>query len=115
MANNFTDRLREVRERRGLSQTDLAKRTGLQPSAISHFETGKRAPSFDNLRKLADALGESIDYLLGRSDAPGTTTPEAERIFRDFGKMTESDQKALADMASALAKRNEQKGNDSEG
>ena len=37
-----------------------------QASAISHFETGTRKPSFDNLRRLADALDVTTDYLLGR-------------------------------------------------
>ncbi|MGN8546962.1 helix-turn-helix domain-containing protein [Bradyrhizobium sp. 13971] len=53
----FPDRLKSARDLRGLNQDQLAKRSGLQGSAISHFETGTRKPSFDNLRRLADALG----------------------------------------------------------
>ena len=52
-----------AREMRGLSQAELGKKAQLQPTAISHFETGGRAPSFDNLRRLADALNVSTDYL----------------------------------------------------
>src|SRR5215831_4298497 len=62
----FPARLRAARDKRGLNQGDLAKRAGLQASAISHFETGTRKPSFDNLRRLADALDVTTDYLLGR-------------------------------------------------
>src|SRR5260370_33850305 len=62
----FPERLRLARERRELNQADLAKRAGLQASAISHFETGGRKPSFDNLRRLADALELTTDFLLGR-------------------------------------------------
>ena len=51
-----------------MSQADLADKTGLQPAAVSHFETGQRSPSFENLKKLADALSISVDYLLGRID-----------------------------------------------
>lgn len=36
---------------------------------ISHFETGTRRPSFDNLVRLVNALDVSADYLLGRTDA----------------------------------------------
>ena len=61
----FPDRLRNAREYRGLTQGELAERAGLQPSAISHFETGARKPSFDNLRLLADTLDVATDYLLG--------------------------------------------------
>ena len=52
----FPERLRKAREYRGLSQGELATKAALQPSAISHFETGARKPSFDNLRLLADTL-----------------------------------------------------------
>lgn len=107
MSEKFSDRLRSAREQRNLSQTDLSKRSGLQPSAISHFETGKRAPSFDNLRRLADALGVSIDYLLCRSASPDVSTPEAEQIFRNFSQMSTRDQHTLAQMAKLLANKND--------
>jgi transcriptional regulator with XRE-family HTH domain len=61
----FKSRLREAREAKGWSQTDLATRTGLEPSAISHFECGRREPSAGNLVILAIQLQVSTDYLLG--------------------------------------------------
>jgi len=105
MSENFQDRLRKTRLDRGLSQTDLADRAGFQPSAISHFETGTRAPSFDNLRKLADALGVSIDYLLGRQDENTAAGPVAEQLYRDFKKLSSSDQETVAGMAKMLAEK----------
>jgi transcriptional regulator with XRE-family HTH domain len=78
----FAARLREVRERLGLSQAQLAERTGLQPSAIAHFEAERRKPSFDNVRRLAKALLISADYLLG---VPTVTA------FRDEDKLTPDD------------------------
>ena len=62
----FGDRLQCMRRIRFMSQTELADKTGLKPSAISHFETGRRLPSFENLKVLCDALDISADYLLGR-------------------------------------------------
>lgn len=56
-----------ARSRRGLSQEGLASRCGIAASAISHYETGRRRPDLQNLVKLADGLGVSIDYLLGRT------------------------------------------------
>lgn len=58
-------RIQQLRELAGMSQSDLAARTGLQPSAISHFETGHREPSMANLRKLCVALKCSADMVLG--------------------------------------------------
>ncbi len=92
-----------------MSQSELAERAGFQPSAVSHFETGRRAPSFDNLRRLADALGVSTDYLFGRMEEPTGSGPLAKKIFRDLGNMSPADQEAVAAMAAALAKRNRQR------
>ena len=53
------------RANNGMTQAELAKAAGLQPAAVSHFETGHRLPSAANLRKLCRALDCSADYLLG--------------------------------------------------
>jgi transcriptional regulator with XRE-family HTH domain len=106
MAEKFPEMLRAAREQKSLSQTELAERAGLQPSAVSHFETGRRAPSFDNLRRLADALSVSIDQLIGRTTQGAVGGPTAQKLFRDFDKMTTSDQDSLLKMAEILAKKN---------
>ncbi len=94
-----------MRELRGLSQADLAKKTSLQPTAISHFETGGRSPSFDNLRILADALNVSTDYLIGRSNEPKLAGPEADNLFRGLDKLSDVDLGAIQMMKEALLAR----------
>jgi transcriptional regulator with XRE-family HTH domain len=116
MSFEFKARLKNTREARGLSQADLAKKTGLQPAAVSHFETGNRSPSFDNLRKLADALGVSVDYLLGRIDEEkhGTgmaAAPRAQQLFRHAEKLSDADFEALERMARALAEKGQARNN----
>jgi len=108
MPEKFQDILRRVREQKQMSQSDLAEKAGLQPAAISHFENGRRAPSFANLRKLADALSVSIDYLLGREEAPSSAGPKVEAVFRHMRNMSAADQDTLEAMAKTLADRNEQ-------
>jgi transcriptional regulator with XRE-family HTH domain len=90
----FPERLRTARNTRGLSQDALAEKADLQPSAISHFETGSRKPSFDNLRRLADALSVTTDYLIGRVDemeALVTDVATADRIHRHLNQLTGED------------------------
>jgi transcriptional regulator with XRE-family HTH domain len=106
MAENFGEHLRKEREAKGLSQMELAEKAGLQPSAISHFELGRRSPSFDNLRRLADALNVTIDYLVGRQTEPQTAGPAAEQLFRDFEKMSAQDQETVSSFAKMLASKN---------
>ncbi len=109
MENIFCERLRIVRELRGLSQTELADKARLQPSAISHFETGRRAPSFDNLKKLANALSISVDYLLGRTPDMDVPATSSQGLFRHYSQMSAEDQSMLEDLASRMAKRNVEK------
>jgi transcriptional regulator with XRE-family HTH domain len=114
MSKEFKDRLRQTRESRGLSQAELASKTGMQPAAISHFETGQRSPSFENLRKLADALSISVDYLLGRIDEEQhgqglAAAPRAQQLFRHAEKLSEEGFSQLETMAQVLREREEKK------
>ncbi len=99
----FPERLRLARAQRELSQEALAKRSSLQPSAISHFETGTRKPSFDNLRRLADALEVTTDYLLGRVDQMQETAG-ADRLHRHLDRMSTADREIAENLLKALAK-----------
>ena len=105
MSSNFPDRLRAARELRSLSQSDLAAKAGLQPSAVSHFETGRRAPSFDNLKALSEALQVTTDYLLGRVDKPGVKGAVADKLFRHAENLSRDDLDTLTEVAETLAKR----------
>ena len=102
MENKFAENLRLAREKKDLSQADLAERTGLQPSAISHFEAGRRSPSFDNLKRLADALNVPIDSLLGRESKRQVEGPVAEKLFRNFEKLSATDQETLSNFANGF-------------
>lgn len=53
-------RIRAVRERRGLTQAELARRIGRSASVLSAVERGRTLPGFDILRRLAAVLGVSI-------------------------------------------------------
>ncbi len=106
----FPDRLRCAREYRGLTQGELALRAKLQPSAISHFETGTRKPSFDNLRLLADTLDVTTDYLLGRvSDFKELAG--ADKLHRHYSELQEGDRKFADDLITLLASKAASKGN----
>jgi transcriptional regulator with XRE-family HTH domain len=56
----------EKRLDKGLSQEDLGKMLDLSRSSISNYETDTHSPDIDTLRKMADILDTSADYLLER-------------------------------------------------
>lgn len=62
---DVANRLRELREGRGISMRQLATQSGLSANALSMIERGKTSPSVSTLYKLADALGVSITAFFG--------------------------------------------------
>lgn len=102
----FPERLRTARELRGINQTELSKKTGIPPSSLSHFESGARKPSFDNLRRLANALQVTTDFLLGRVDEIGLVSESADELFRDARNLSGSDLELTKSFISMLASRN---------
>lgn len=99
----FPRRLRAARDKRQLDQAGLAEKAGLQASAISHFETGSRKPSFDNLRRLAEALDVSTDYLLGRVAEPKGFTG-ASKLHRHYDALSDADRRVADALIETLAK-----------
>lgn len=104
----FKDRLKAARELREMKQNELAEKAKLPPTSIAHFEAGSRKPSFDNLRRLANALEVTTDYLLGRVDNPGLAEA-GDPLYRDVGKLSGRDRELAKDFLEMLAKKAEAK------
>ena len=66
----ITDRLKELREEKGLSQGEIEKRTGLLRCYISRVENGHTIPSVETLEKFARALEVPMYRLFYDGDKP---------------------------------------------
>ena len=64
------DRLQAIREKRGLSQRELARLCGIGESLISKYENGWGDPNTATLKLIAETLNISADYILGIVDEP---------------------------------------------
>ena len=62
---NFGERLKSLRQEKGLGQIALAKELEVGKSVISLWELNKSDPTLSNLIKIAKFFGVSIDYLAG--------------------------------------------------
>ena len=63
---DLKDRLKEKRAEAGLTQAELAQKAGVTTRTIQNYEMGERVPSNLGIaQKLADALGTTVEYLLG--------------------------------------------------
>lgn len=93
----FSDKLRTIRIKRGLSQTDLANAIGTSMRTIQNYESGHRLPkSLDTYTKLAHALGvgedelkdDTTDFLVSAGERYGTIgMRQAQEFIADFRAM----------------------------
>ncbi|MDE6281136.1 MAG: helix-turn-helix domain-containing protein [Oscillospiraceae bacterium] len=63
-------RIRDLRKERGYTQAQMQMLTGIDQSAYSKIERGRRYMSVEQCIRIAIALDTSMDYLLGRTDEP---------------------------------------------
>lgn len=61
----FSTRLRDLRQETGLSQRELAAKTGISPTSIRYWENGSRVPNLDAVITLAKFFAVTIDFLAG--------------------------------------------------
>lgn len=60
----FKDELKKLRESKGMTQAELAKRLGLSSSTIGMYESGKRQPNFESAEMIADYFNINLSTLL---------------------------------------------------
>ena len=62
----LNERIKELREARGITQVELAKALFVSKQSVSNWENDNILPSVDMLVKIADYFGVSTDYMLSR-------------------------------------------------
>lgn len=87
MKNDLNERIHDLRERTGITQTDLAMRIGVTRSCVNAWEMGVSKPNLDNLKTLARIFHTTTDYLLGHDNhdcilIEGYTMEEKELLMR---------------------------------
>jgi len=80
----FSERLKEVRLAKDLTQPQLAKLINSTDRNISNYETGYSLPSVPVLFSLAVALSTSIDYLIGLSNNPSINKADGDLTSADY-------------------------------
>lgn len=95
------NRIRALRVKRGLSQSDLAQQAGVGgETVVSRYERGKRLPRIDHLMALARVLGVTVSDLVGdarpATQAPETVPPVAYAEWAEESDATREELTALA-------------------
>lgn len=67
----FAERLQKARLQKKFTQKEVAEYLKMTERSYQHYEGGTRRPNYEILVAIADYLGVTTDYLLGRTDEPG--------------------------------------------
>lgn len=102
----FGEKLKQTRLSLDLSQSDLAKKTGISERSLYTYEQTGTMPRTSNIKKLADALGVSVAYLVSDGDgetAMDTATAEPiARIREKYGSAYAKEAREIFERTSAL-------------
>lgn len=66
------EKLKECRERKGMTQQEVAEKSGYSRNSIINWEKGLRTPDANVLKTLAQVLGTTVAYLMGETDEPAS-------------------------------------------
>lgn len=94
----FSENLKQAMHTREITQTQLSNTTGIAKSGISQYLSGKVTPKENIIRKLADALEVTVEFLTGKTEPQ--TTP-------NFPKIEPFKNVSVADAAKMLGKSKE--------
>lgn len=95
------EKVKELRRKLGWKQVTLAQKADIPQATVSRIERGKVSqPRMGQLRKLAEALGTTIDYLAGdnvqMSFDDFLRDKQAQVVFRGWGKLSTAEKEQLA-------------------
>ena len=72
MGDKFNENLKIAREKKNMTQKEVAESIGVAKSTYSLYESGNREPNVQTIKKIADTLNVSADDLLGLNEQPVT-------------------------------------------
>lgn len=95
-------RIREKRQKAGMSQETLAEKAGISPVTVSRIEGGVTAASVETFQKLAQALGSDAAEVLSGGVCGGAAGTEGAGIFSRIGRMGQKDREVVMQTMESL-------------
>ncbi len=77
-------RIKELREKKHMSQSKLADKLNVKQQTVGSWEIGRTEPSLDIQNKIADIFEVTLDYLNGRSSSKKTVDIDDDGVIMTF-------------------------------
>lgn len=98
----FGEKITKLKKLKNLSQVALAEATGISRDAISKYERGDSVPSVDYAKRIADALGVSLDYLVNDSDQEEVLDNDAVKRIKEIQSLPFKEKDKIYSVIDAL-------------
>jgi transcriptional regulator with XRE-family HTH domain len=101
----FGNRLLTLRKQQGWSQPDLGKKIGTSGAIIGRYERGEITPSIGVARKLADAFGVTLDFLVGDKDVPNILQDQSMLVrWHDIDELEQVERERILSVLDSLVR-----------
>ncbi|MCR1897805.1 helix-turn-helix domain-containing protein [Irregularibacter muris] len=108
---NVGKRIQSLREQKDMTQKELADKIHINYSVMNRIESGERPVRDEEIRKIADVLDVSTDYLLGRTDIRNPYEPETIAAHHDGDEFTEEELQSIKEFKEFLRMKRKNKNN----
>jgi transcriptional regulator with XRE-family HTH domain len=98
------EKISKLKKAKKLSQIELAKITGISRDAISKYERGDVSPSVEYAKRIAEALGVSLDYLVSNDDQEEVLDNQAVKRIKDIQSLPTDEQDKVFSVLDALVR-----------
>lgn len=106
----FGKKLKAILEFEGIKQKEFAETLHISPSTMNGYLNDKRQPDFELVKKMAEALNVTVDYLFGGGCGNSPTLSESElALLTSYRKMPPEQQKVFSALAKMLADSSDKK------
>jgi transcriptional regulator with XRE-family HTH domain len=109
--NGFAQRLRKLRQERSFTQQQLAQKAQVHYTHISRYEADKSKPAADTLRRLAEALATTTDYLMDGATEDTARTRLSDKAllqrFQEVEQLPEHQKETIMELMDAFLAMNQ--------
>ena len=100
------ENLKAVVDEQKVTQKDLAKKLNIAPTTLNGYISNKREPDLETLKKIAQALGVTVDYLLGVEGGMIDLSAKEEALIWQLRRMTPSQKDVVVELVNVMTKKN---------
>lgn len=90
-------KMEEIRTLMGVSGAEVARRIGVSKQAYYNYEQGRRQAGYENLLKIAEVLGCSVDALLDRNEKSAPADTSRSAIIEKISQLSDDQLRRLAE------------------